>query len=82
VDAAALPARRRDRFWLVPTARSHHPDPRERHWPVIFSYQQQRFHRGLPFLGVVLCVRHLGNVFCRISTYGFQAGNMIGSKNR
>jgi hypothetical protein len=47
--------------------RPHHPYPREHRRSVMFCNQHQRLHRGLPFLGVVLCLRQLGNVFCRVA---------------
>ena len=31
----------------------HYADAREQRWPVKFRDQQQRFHRGLPFVGIV-----------------------------
>jgi hypothetical protein len=33
---------------------------RSRGWPVTFRNQYQRFHRGLPFNGIVFGVRQLG----------------------
>jgi hypothetical protein len=33
----------------------------------MFRNQQQRLHRGLLFFCFVLCVRQLGNVFCRVA---------------
>jgi len=35
------------------------PNARELRWPVMFGDEQQRLHRGLPF---VLCPGQLGNV--------------------
>ena len=37
----------------VPVDRFHDADAREQRWPVLFCDQQQRFHRGLPFVGIV-----------------------------
>jgi hypothetical protein len=37
----------------VTVQRSHDTDPREHRWSALFRDQQQRFHRGLPFVGIV-----------------------------
>ena len=37
----------------VPVQRFHDTNPREHRRPVMLGHQDQRFHRGLPFLGVV-----------------------------
>ena len=39
--------------------RSHHADPREHRWSVLFCNQHQRLHCGLPFIGVPLRFRQL-----------------------
>jgi hypothetical protein len=46
--------------------------------PVLFGDEQQRLHRGLPFVGV------FGDVFCGVAARQprFRSGTMIGSKNR
>jgi hypothetical protein len=36
-------------------------------WPVMLHDQQQRLHRGLPFVGVVLCPGQFGDVFCGVA---------------
>jgi hypothetical protein len=41
---------------------SHDTYPREHRRAVIFRNKQERQHRGLPFLGIVLCLRQLGDV--------------------
>jgi len=46
----------------VPVQCCHDADPRELRWPVIFYNQQQRFHRCLPFFGIVLCLGQFGDV--------------------
>jgi hypothetical protein len=42
---------------VTPVQCPHHADPREHRWPVMFGDQQQRFHRRLPFLGIVFRLR-------------------------
>jgi hypothetical protein len=37
-------------------------DARKHRWPVMFYDQQQRLHRGLPFVGVVLCLGQFGDL--------------------
>ncbi|WP_363331180.1 hypothetical protein [Bradyrhizobium sp.] len=46
----------------MPMQRSHHSDPGEHRWPVMFRDQYQRLHRGLPFIGIVFCLGQLGDV--------------------
>jgi hypothetical protein len=46
-------ARRVKQALDVPVDRFHDTDAREQRWPVLFRDQQQRFHRGLPFVGIV-----------------------------
>ena len=46
----------------VPVDRSHDTDAREQRWPVLFCDQQQRFHRGLPFVGIVFRFRQFSDV--------------------
>ena len=46
-------ARRVKQALDVPVDRFHDADAREQRWPVLFCDQQQRFHRGLPFIGIV-----------------------------
>lgn len=46
----------------VPVDRSHDADAREQRWPVLFCDQQQRFQRGLPFVGIVFGLGQLGDV--------------------
>ncbi|MDE5452540.1 hypothetical protein GWE18_06575 [Bradyrhizobium sp. CSA112] len=52
---------------MAPVQCFHDADPGKHRWPIVFRYQQQRLHRGLPFFFIVLCVRQLGNVFCRVA---------------
>jgi hypothetical protein len=40
----------------------HYADAREQRWPVKFRDQQQRFHRGLPFVGIVFRFRQFSDV--------------------
>jgi hypothetical protein len=50
----------------------------------LFRDQQQRFHRGLPFVGIVFRFRQFGDVLGGIAQRDqrlLSAGNMIGSKN-
>jgi hypothetical protein len=47
--------------------RPDHANSRKHCWPVMFGNQYQRFHRGLPFVGVVLCLPQLGDVQRRIA---------------
>jgi hypothetical protein len=44
----------------------HHADPREHRRPVKLYNQQQRFHRCLPFVGVVFCLGQLGDVVASV----------------
>jgi hypothetical protein len=57
---------------------------RQTSWPVMFRYQQQRFHRGLPFLA--LCSARDSLVMytaaSRSVSSGFRPGTVIGSENR
>jgi hypothetical protein len=46
----------------VTVQRPHDANPGEHHWPAKLHNQQQRFHRCLPFFGVVFCLRQLGDV--------------------
>jgi hypothetical protein len=48
----------------------------------MFCNQQQRLYRGLPFVGVVLCLGKFGDAASRSVTSGFRPGTVIGSKNR
>jgi hypothetical protein len=46
----------------------HHSYPGEHRWPAALSdQQQQRFHRGLPFLGIVFGLREHGDVGCGVA---------------
>jgi hypothetical protein len=47
--------------------RPHHLDPREHGRPIMLGNQQQRFHRGLPFVGVVFALGQAGDVACRVA---------------
>ena len=47
---------------MATVQRSHNTDAREQRWPVMLCDQQQRFHRGLPFIGVVFGFRQFGDV--------------------
>ena len=42
--------------------RSHHADPGEHRRAVMCCNQQQRLHRGLPFFGIVFCLRQFRDV--------------------
>ena len=46
----------------VPIERLHDADAREQRWPVKFCDQQQRFRRGLPFVGIVSGLGQFGDV--------------------
>ena len=46
----------------VPIQRLHDADARKHRWPVKFCDQQQRFDRGLPFIGIVFRFRQFGDV--------------------
>ena len=46
----------------VAVQRSHDADAREQRGPVLFCDQQQRFHRGLPFVGIVFGLGQFGDV--------------------
>jgi len=64
--------------------RSHDTDAREHRWSVKFRDQQQRFHRGLPLIGIVFCLGQFRDVLGGIRNVRsgcFRPGNMIGSKN-
>jgi hypothetical protein len=41
------------RIWLAGVQRSHDADPGEHRGPAALGDQQQRLHRGLPFVSVV-----------------------------
>jgi len=41
---------------------SHDTYPSEHRRAVMFRNQQERHHRGLPFFGIVLCLRQFGDV--------------------
>ena len=45
----------------------HYADAREQRWPVKFRDQQQRFHRGLPFVGIVFCLGQFSDVLSSIA---------------
>jgi hypothetical protein len=49
--------------------------------PPRFRDQKQRLHRGLPFFGIVFCLRQFSDVE-RSVTSGLRSGNTIGSSNR
>jgi hypothetical protein len=38
----------------MPIQRSHNANARKHGWPAVLCDQKQSFHRGLPFLGVVI----------------------------
>jgi hypothetical protein len=44
--------------------------------PILFCNEQQRVHGGLPFFGIVFCLRQLGDGVCasRSVTGGFRPG--------
>ena len=42
--------------------RPHDTDACKHRWPVKFCDQQQRFHRGLPFIGIVFRFWQFGDV--------------------
>jgi hypothetical protein len=46
----------------VTIERSHHPYPGEHRRSAALSDQQKRFHRGLPFFGIVFGLRELSDV--------------------
>jgi hypothetical protein len=46
----------------VAVQRSHHADTGKHRWPVLFSHQEQRLHRGLPFGRLLFCFGQLGDV--------------------
>lgn len=46
----------------VPIKRPHDADTREHRRPAMFCDEEQRFHRGLPFLGIVFRLGQLGDV--------------------
>jgi hypothetical protein len=50
----------------VAIQRSHDADARKHCRPAKFRDQEQRLHRGLPWLAIVLYLGQLGDVFCRI----------------
>jgi hypothetical protein len=58
----------------------HDADPGEHRRPAMFCNQQQRFHRGLPWLGIVFCFDVARSVAERDER--FSARSSIGSKNR
>jgi hypothetical protein len=41
---------------------AHDTDAREQRWPVLFCDQQQRFQRGLKFVGIVFGLGQFGDV--------------------
>jgi hypothetical protein len=50
----------------------------------LFRDQQQRFHRGLPFVGIVFAFGNLVMYWTasrNVTSGCFRPGNMIGSKN-
>jgi hypothetical protein len=47
---------------IATVQRSHDTDAREHRRSVKFRDQQQRFHRGLPFVGIVFRFRQFGDV--------------------
>ena len=47
---------------VAPVQCPHDPDPRKHRWPVMLSNQQQRFHRGLPIVGIVFRFRQFSDV--------------------
>ena len=60
----------------VPVDRPHDSDAREHRWSAMFR-DQQRFHPGLPFVGIVFGLGQFGDV-CG----GVTEGTAIGSTNR
>jgi hypothetical protein len=46
----------------VPVKRPHDANPGEHRWAAKFNDQEQRFHRGLPWRGVVFGLGQLGDV--------------------
>ena len=51
----------------VAVQRPHDTDARKHRRPVLFCDRQQRFHRGLPFVGIVFRFRQLRNVLGSIA---------------
>jgi hypothetical protein len=45
---------------------SHHADAREHRRPIVFGNQHERYC-SLPFLGILLCFRQLGDVERRVA---------------
>jgi hypothetical protein len=48
-------------------SRWNHADPGEHGRPIMFGNQHERLHRGLPFLGIVLRLRQVGDVEGRVA---------------
>jgi hypothetical protein len=46
----------------VPVKRSHNGNPRKHRWPVLFSHQEQRLPRGLPFRRLLFGFGQLGDL--------------------
>lgn len=46
----------------MPVERLHDANACEHRWPVLFGNQYERLHRGLPLIGVTLCLRQLENL--------------------
>jgi len=55
-------ARRIEHALDVSADHPHYANPRAQRWPALFCDQQQRFHRGLPFVGIVFGHGQLGDV--------------------
>jgi hypothetical protein len=51
----------------VTIERSHHPYPGEHRRAAALSDQQKRFHRGLPFLGIVFGLGEFHYVICGVA---------------
>jgi hypothetical protein len=75
-------ARRIEHALDVAVQRSHDADAREHRRSVLLGDQQERFHRGLPFVGIVFGLGQFGDVLGGIAqrAQGL-AIDTIGSKN-
>jgi hypothetical protein len=50
----------------VTIKRPHHAYPGEHRWAAALGNEQKRFHRGLPFLGIVFGLGELRDVLRRV----------------
>ena len=58
---ASVP-RRVEHAFDVTIQRSHHTYSGEHRWPVMFCNEEERLHRGLPSVGVVLGLRQFRDI--------------------